>query len=563
MKVLSLFDWIACGYEALLRAQMPIDKYFASEIDKYAIQVAMKNHPDIIQVWDVTKLTYHDWSLFGSDWPDDVRSIDWPFDLIIGWSPCQWFSMAGKMLNFNDPRSKLFFEFVRLVKECKPKFFLLENVKMKKEFIAVINEQLWWITPTQINSSLVSAQNRVRNYWVWKLQDDWTYTKVEIPQPEDRWILLKDILEDNVDESLYFTEEKIKQVANWKCYEKPLNRVKTWEDKSDTLTTHCGKDSGWMRLVWIPCWTQLGNSKNWGNSYWSEKAYTLRACNPNGVIEWITPMKIRKLTPIECERLQTLPPIKKEYGILFNMQDLEWFIEQAKSYVNVEDKNPKLQSVVGNVEKEDWRENVLFVERSLNINNQQIDKPAQKNVPISWDEEKQVKLYLNEQWIYVKFAEQSLGPLHLNLKQGSALWSVDINMLLEKIAQLGNDELLEKGVSFIPQKNGIFSLIKSGKEIMQLVKDAEKDLITLKKHSMSTILNHINTKNIEEILIILFYYVLIVIVGSIPEIIQGKNLFAINVELGYTYSISTAQRYKALGNWWTVEVISHIFRNLK
>lgn len=140
MKVLSLFDWIACGYEALSRAWIPIDAYYASEIDKYAIKVAMKNHPDIIQIGDVTKLTYHHWSLFGSDWPDDVRSIDWPFDLIIGWSPCQGFSMAGKMLNFSDPRSKLFFEFVRLVKEIKPKYFLLENVKMKKEYIEVINK---------------------------------------------------------------------------------------------------------------------------------------------------------------------------------------------------------------------------------------------------------------------------------------------------------------------------------------------------------------------------------------------------------------------------------------
>ncbi len=339
MKVLSLFDWISCGYEALIRAWIPVDEYYASEIDKHAIKVALKNHSDIIEIGDVCQVKW-----------EDYQGVD----LVIGGSPCQWFSFAGKMLNFDDPRSKLFFEFVRVVKEVKPKFFLLENVKMKKEFIEVINEQLRWITPTLIDSALVSAQHRERNYRVGKLQEDGTYTKVEIPQPEDRWLLLKDVLQESpdekyylrdwqlknyersfwskwklqewdkcdtitasmwtwwwnchiIDESLYFTQEKIDQIANWKCYEKPLERAKTWEEKSDTLTTHCGKDSWWMKLVKIPCATQIGNSKNFGNAYGSEKAYTLRACNPNGVIEWTQPMKIRKLTPIECERLQTLP----------------------------------------------------------------------------------------------------------------------------------------------------------------------------------------------------------------------------------------------------------------
>lgn len=339
MKVLSLFDWISCGYEALIRAWIPVDEYYASEIDKHAIKVALKNHPDIVEIGDVCQVK-----------GEDYQGVD----LVIWWSPCQWFSFAGKMLNFDDPRSKLFFEFVRVVREVKPKFFLLENVKMKKEFIEVINEQLRWITPTLIDSALVSAQHRERNYRVGKLQEDGTYTKVEIPQPEDRWLLLKDVLQESldekyylrdwqlknyersfwskwklqewdkcdtitasmwtwwwnchiIDESLYFTQEKIDQIANWKCYEKPLERAKTWEEKSDTLTTHCGKDSWWMKLVKIPCATQIGNSKNFGNAYGSEKAYTLRACNPNGVIEWTQPMRIRKLTPIECERLQTLP----------------------------------------------------------------------------------------------------------------------------------------------------------------------------------------------------------------------------------------------------------------
>ncbi len=340
MKVLSLFDGIACGYVALERAWIPIDVYYASEIDKYAIQVALKNHPDIIEIGDVCEVKWEDYQ--------------W-VDLIIGGSPCQGFSMAGKMLNFNDPRSKLFFEFVRLVKEIKPKYFLLENVKMKKEYIEVISEQLWGIEPTLIDSALVSAQRRKRLYWVGKLQEDWTYAKVEIPQPEDKGILLKDILLDYVepkydvsekhtiamknarscgelnlpqpDEKCWtliawyyktpqdwpyilkdyeLDERQVNMIANWKWYERPLERVRWPEDKMDTLTTHCGKMSNGIKLVQVPCATQIGQSKNWGNSYGSDKAYTLRACNPNGVIESVNPPKIRKLHPIECERLQTL-----------------------------------------------------------------------------------------------------------------------------------------------------------------------------------------------------------------------------------------------------------------
>lgn len=308
MKVLSLFDGIACGYVALERAGIPIDAYYASEIDKYAIQVALKNHPDIIQVGDVTKLTYHDWSLFGSDWPDDVRSIDWPFDLIIGWSPCQNLSAAWNQKGLEGEKSSLFYEFVRLVKEVKPKYFLLENVKMKKERMEKMSEELWDIKPTLIDSALVSWQHRKRNYRVGKLLPNGEYTRIEIPQPEDKGILLKDILQDGVDEKYYLSEKQINMIANWKWYERPLERVRWPEDKMDTLTTHCGKMSNGIKLVQVPCATQIGNSKNFGNSYGNNKAYTLRACNPNGVIESINPTRIRKLTPEECEMLQNLNP---------------------------------------------------------------------------------------------------------------------------------------------------------------------------------------------------------------------------------------------------------------
>jgi DNA (cytosine-5)-methyltransferase 3A len=168
-SVLSLFDGMSCGQIALNRVGIEYDNYFASEIDKHAIKVTQTNYPKTIQLGDVR----------------DIKTENLPkIDLFIGGSPCQGFSFSGKQLNFDDPRSKLFFEFVRLVKELNPKYWLLENVVMKKEFEQVITEHLG-VQPIKINSSLVSAQNRERLYWA----------NFEIKQPTDKGINLIDILE--------------------------------------------------------------------------------------------------------------------------------------------------------------------------------------------------------------------------------------------------------------------------------------------------------------------------------------------------------------------------------
>tara|TARA_R100000030_G_scaffold66057_1_gene50306 strand:+ start:670 stop:1035 length:366 start_codon:yes stop_codon:yes gene_type:complete len=119
MKVLSLFDGMSCGRIALDQLGIPVEKYYASEIDKYAMQVSAANYPDIEQVGDICNLD-----------PKDYKDVD----LMLAGSPCQGFSFAGKQLAFDDPRSALFFEFIRLLKAIKPKYFLLENVRMKKEF---------------------------------------------------------------------------------------------------------------------------------------------------------------------------------------------------------------------------------------------------------------------------------------------------------------------------------------------------------------------------------------------------------------------------------------------
>ena len=205
MNVLSVFDGMSCGQIALIELGFKIDKYYAAEIDKPAITQTQHNFPNSIQLGSVT----------------DVKAKDLEkIDLLIGGSPCQGFSFAGKQLNFDDPRSALFFEYVRLWKEIKAinpnAVFLLENVNMKKEYLRVISEYLG-VFPVRINSNLVSAQNRDRWYWsniktkdVGLFAELWT----DIPQPEDRCILLKDILETNVPDKYFLSDKMINYFKN-------------------------------------------------------------------------------------------------------------------------------------------------------------------------------------------------------------------------------------------------------------------------------------------------------------------------------------------------------------
>lgn len=225
MRVLSLFDGLSGCQLALKKAGHKVDTYYAAEIDKYAIQVTQANFPNTIQLGDVTKVT-----------AAELGKID----LLAGGSPCQGFSFAGKQLNFNDPRSALFFEFVRLLKECREinpgVLFLLENVKMKKEYQDVISEYLG-VQPIEINSALVSAQNRKRLYW----------TNIpDIKQPEDKGIFLKDILETEVDEKFYLGEDG--------ATARNLRHIRSKEGKSlcCTATMFKGAGNNGMTLIQEP-----------------------------------------------------------------------------------------------------------------------------------------------------------------------------------------------------------------------------------------------------------------------------------------------------------------------
>ena len=372
MNVLSLFDGMSCGQIALNRLGIKYNNYYAAEIDKYAIEVTKKNYPNTIHLGDVTK----------------VKATDLePIDLLMGGSPCQGFSFAGKQLNFDDPRSALFFEFVRLLKECKPKYFLLENVRMKKIYQDVITEHLG-VEPIMINSSLLSAQSRHRLYW----------TNIpNVQQPQDKGLVIKDILEDlpfddppnylngnfggrtrgsmvsSVEDdkanclvaSMYKGQiplyvknpERLRETPNYwqmdvsgKGYASQQDRIRKTEkpsnslaagsasipkvmcgafrgryneegkteqqleirkdEKTNTLTT-VQKDnvivSDYASKKYAPHGSEFADPYN-KTPLKGDKSTTLRTNSSNGNM-WIKQdeLRYRKLTPIECERLQTVP----------------------------------------------------------------------------------------------------------------------------------------------------------------------------------------------------------------------------------------------------------------
>lgn len=282
LKVLSLFDGISCGMVALERAGIPVNTYYASEIEPTAIEVSKINYPSIIQLGDVTK--WREWN------------IDWTsIDLLIGGSPCQGFSFAGKQLNFSDPRSKLFFEFVDIlnyIKQFNPRIkFMLENVKMKEAYSDVISKILGveWV---MINSNLVSAQTRKRLYWC-----NW-----DIEQPKDKGIMLEDIVEPD---ALVDRDKAHAIIAS-------IGRT--------THREYFLKNQGQIVFKAIELSNIYGGFGEKKPRVHLDKSVTIRAAQGGGHIPslvindkaksfTVEEMKkcIRKATPLECERLQTLP----------------------------------------------------------------------------------------------------------------------------------------------------------------------------------------------------------------------------------------------------------------
>jgi len=367
MKVLSLFDGISCARVALERAGIPVEAYYASEIDKYAIQVSNKNYPDIAHIGSVTEL-----------YPTpNLHNID----LLIGGSPCQDLSIAKKnRKGLDGERSGLFYEYVRILNEVKPKYFILENVNsMPKEAKETITKELFGIEPIMINASLVSAQNRKRLFWVGKRIDIYNsdntyssseYEKVEVLLPEDKGIVLKDILEENVDEKYFLKtdnemtskdihDSNVKVVGTldqgtWSKRYEQIRRVYSVDGQCPTIPTAQG--GGVLPKILIEPVALRNRGQGKKPEYnGTGKANSMTTVQTDSMVAFVIPeatkkgyaiategqsvdlsfptsktrrgrvgdkvknimtsqnigvvqnMQIRKLTPIECERLQGVP----------------------------------------------------------------------------------------------------------------------------------------------------------------------------------------------------------------------------------------------------------------
>jgi len=292
MNVLSLFDGMSCGQQALERAGIKVDQYYASEIDKYAIQVTMANYPNTIQLGSVV----------------DVDGYSLPkIDILIGGSPCQSFSFAGKRKGMStkdeqeiitldhylrlksegyefEGQSYLFWEYMRLLNEVKPTYFLLENVMMVEKWEKVLSKAIG-VKAIEINSALVSAQNRRRLYWTnIGMEAAGFFGDLEsiIQQPKDREILLRDVLESEVDEKYFISEKMINKIK------RSNNGEKCFDDSNKSMCLAAGyyKQGRDNQLIVHNTMPRSGDPKKGGTGPLSRtdgKTYCLDTGNTNAV----------------------------------------------------------------------------------------------------------------------------------------------------------------------------------------------------------------------------------------------------------------------------------------
>lgn len=533
MNILSLFDGMSCGQIALERAGFRIENYFASEIDKWAIQITRKNYPNTIQLGDI--VSWQDWHL-----PK--------IDLLLGGSPCQGFSLAGKRLNWDDPRSMLFFKYVDCLRWYKPTWFLFENVaRMNKDVIKSISYELG-VEPIKINSALVSAQNRERLYW----------TNIpNVTQPEDKGIILQDILEGG-------HADRLKRYCVDACYFKGGDPKSYFEKGRRQLVFSYEKQKGFTRKLDKSHPLQASDYKSGSklNRNQDQNAvvfnrpfrvgsdesiaghdFLRRVYSPYGKSPTLTSVtggnqhrKIavdeyyyRKLTPVECERLQTLPDNYTELGkidyFLYNCMEitksggLSW--------------NVKLMDVTG--------------------------KPLPTNT---------------ENFVYCTTNDLNvMGVQNYQIENTKKI--KDVNIVIEKglpgecaidITKIGYDTMIHN--------------IQTRKEIRQGQEVIIKELMVKQNTELSWKISWEENWSEEKSFIILILirwiiqskiYTYVKIEANIHCSIGSLNLLQENLlkikllslKMENTIKISNTQRYKMLGNGWTVDVIVHILRNIE
>jgi len=674
MRVLSLFDGMSCGRIALERAGLPVTEYLASEIDKYAIQVSESNYPDIIRLGDVR----------GVD-PINLGKID----LLIGGSPCQSFSFAGKRAGMAtkekqeitdlstylrlksecfefEGQSYLFWEYVRVLEGLRVENpgikFLLENVDVERRWELVISRALG-VNPVVINSRLVSAQNRVRLYWTdigMKPMGLFGDMHSIIEQPKDRGLLLKDVLEQEVDEKYYLSANAIKylnrvpmnqrflqdeQDEKGGCITANYHKGVTYnvitvamrgrnpdnptsrepglsteqrlepiiDGKTNTLTT-VQKDNliQERRIIQLNMAEEFGGQPRQQNRVYSiegvspalladmsSRSHAIRVpeatkkgyvdiepgecfdftgitsttrrgrkmtdkanamTTAHQMMRYTEDYRIRRLTPLECERLQTVPD--NEIICVFAL-----CLDQVKNYVNAVEQNPKLLKLALSAEKEELNEFVKLANQNMKQNNQLTKSIVQQGVDMMTQRQinQCTKINQKENNTTVNNAENIVMCKSQNQEEDFVLPNVFINITEGRTMRVGMEELHQKGNHSTIHLNGKKPLALFGNEIMQLVKDVDAGMKkTNDLSSIFTTLSVLSTKSLEQMLATYYWFAKSAITGFTQDTTNQNSLsvqFQIND--GYTAVVSDTARYKMLGNGWTVDVIVHIFSYLK
>jgi DNA-cytosine methyltransferase len=500
MNVLSLFDGMSCGQIALDRLGIKVDNYFACEIDKYAMQVTQANFPNTIQLGDVTKV--------------DLSKLP-KIDLVLAGSPCQGFSFAGKQLAFDDPRSALFFEFIKILKEVKPKYFLLENVRMKQEFLNIITEQVsscypeitFGIEPILINSSLLSAQSRQRYYWS---------NIPNIQQPEERGIVLRDILEENPNEA--------------PTKDTPRNRrhYKGLDDKSLCMTATMYKGAGNNGMTLIPQ-------------------------KPIKVGMNVDRVKVRKhdvdilglqflLREMKSNSGKTNRRISEETNMPLTKVE-HWFRTDSSFAIPSDDIWFKLKEVLGIVTDVFDAQIMEFEYRDGVYETKQRVYSEEGKSPTLTASNK-------EQYIETYNAPQQVGNAvdingHDILKR---VYSPDGKSPTVNTCQGGNREPKVVCGRYV----GRYKIDGVRQDHRGSIAGKSKQMLELRKDQKTNNLSTVQKDNV-----------------LTKDDVYWRKLTPLEAERlqtvpdNYTNHVSNTQRYKMLGNGWTVEVICHIFKNME
>ena len=619
LRVLSLFDGMSCGQIALRDLGIPIDAYYASEIDKFAIQQTQLNFPDTVQLGDVRNIDV------------DKLCENGEIDLLIGGSPCVNLSFAGKRaglatkenmeiltldqyLDLKDAdfefegQSYLFWEFMRILTALRRRnpntMFLLENVEMGKKWERVLSEAVG-IRGVHINSALVSAQNRKRIYWSnIRVREEglFGYRYTDIPQPDDRGILLRDILEQEVDEKYYLKDEIVRNLLTHKERNKNAGngfgavfheadgkmaavRVKgtgmydlilTNDHLQKNLTDVDSKANAFLATSHKGAWAngmsliiQRGRGKNQGG-FFSEKSPTLTSHQFEYNNHVLSNYRIRRLTPTECARLQTIPDwyrweyVKKYIDINLCEPNVE--LTAAKDILQTKRPDYVICTILGSSEQVQ----LMKDQKLINQKNAQWTV-AIDNVPHISD-----------------YASCTIKGLRGMEQQTLSHFSLNMKRYVLYVEKLSTEEMeVQKDYA-----QNIIAVLKFTEIQVRLIKGTKNEKIILefvdicqRKEECQRIERFMKitlAENCKDMNVFIISILIKQIIGLRTCIFSNlkmstkklmlsfqlsplnlSSVALLNLRMGIIESTSETRQYMMLGNGWTVEVIKHIFSFMK